>query len=317
MSDTENRGDQRLTCCDAGADNVRRDDAETAPRFWGALPDWLTKLLPSVPALLGIGGALAYAALSVASTVFYRSLGVTPSEVGLGYGELLARVAVIGAVVTFTALVAVVAVGLSIRAAAWGASEHKLDDRRTRLTVLAAGLVAVVLFVGVLAALPPMELQPSRADVLALVTFGMLVVVCVLVGIVVLDEQLADKCSITPHRVLVLAGVWLVLAPLSFLAHAREGTSEVQDGHVQRASLFGSPFPWQVTVASVTWKEPPPGFPRTMPCVLYLGSAQNAAVLYDPAPEARRSIRVPLADVIVQFHPGHTSCPIRAQTASR
>src|SRR4051812_13574173 len=81
---------------------------------------WLPNNLSTLPALLGLAGLLAYGALNVASTVFYQGLGVTPSAVGLGYGELLARVAVIAAIVAATALGCAAAIALAVsRAVKW------------------------------------------------------------------------------------------------------------------------------------------------------------------------------------------------------
>jgi hypothetical protein len=271
------------------------------------LGEWLPNNLAALPALVGLAGALAYGALNVAATIFYEALGVTPSDVGLGYGELLARVAVIGAVVGATALVGVLVVGVVVH---YGVRWRGIPSsgRRTWMKLLLVGGVAICLYDLLLSVPPPLALRWSLADLFALATFGALVAIGVLVDIVRFDKDLAKHCRIKLRYVLAAGAVWLLVAPLSFVAHAVEGAHAVQHGHRQRASLFGSPFPWQVTVARVTWKEPQPRPPHSRGCLLYLGSSDNAAVFYDPSSSPKRSIRVPPSDVVVDLYPDRSSC---------
>ena len=260
--------------------------------------------MSALPALVGLAGALAFAAINVASTIFYEPLGVTPSDVGLGYGELLARVAVIVSIVGATALVAIVLVSLAVWAVA-GRLEN-VEGRRAKLLVGLLGASIILLFDVIVVALPPLSFEPSWADLFGMVMFSGLVAVGVVIGIALWNEDLAGKWSITRNGVLIVTGVWLLLAPLSFVAHALEGTREVQDGHRQRSSMFGAPFPWQVTVVSLRWSDPAPELVAISDCLLYLGSSGDSAVFYYAA--GRRSIRASAGDVIIELLPERTSC---------
>jgi hypothetical protein len=270
-----------------------------------SLQSWLNENTTALPALVGLAGALAFAAINVASTIFYEPLGVTPSEVGLGYGELLARVAVIVAVVSATALVAVVAVSLAI----WRAAKrlHIESDRRMLLVLIGLG-ACIVLAIDVLILVPPpINLRPSWADLFGMLTFSSLVAVGVIIGLALWHEDITTRFNITRNGVILMTGVWLLLAPLSFVAHAKEGTAEVQDGHRQRASMFGAPFPWQVTVARVRWNEPRPELETTSSCLLYLGSSEGSSVVYDP--QSGRSFRASAGDMVIELRPNDTACP--------
>jgi hypothetical protein len=270
---------------------------------------WLPNNLSTLPALLGLAGLLAYGALNVASTVFYQGLGVTPSAVGLGYGELLARVAVIAAIVAATALGCAAAIALAVsRAVKWIGVPRTRG--RGRLMLLSVGLAGVLAFDVLISAVPPLSFELSWADVFALAIFDVLVAIAVLVIVNFFEKELARICEIELRTVLTAGAVWLLLAPLSFVAHAIVGTNEVQDGRRESESLFGSPFPWQVVVADVTWKGPKSQPPRVPRCLLYLGASGNVAVFYDATSDERRSIQVPTADVIVQLYPEKTSCPV-------
>jgi hypothetical protein len=283
-------------------------DAES-PGPSGALRellDWLPNNIATLPTLLGIGGVLAYGALNVASTIFYQGLGVTPSAVGLGYGELLARVAVIAGIVAITAFVVAVLVSVVVRFGIrlGGMPRCRRGARRKLAIVGGTAILALAVVIGVL---PPIDRNPSLADVFALAVFGSLVGIWVLVGVLALDKELATLCDLEWRHILVAAAVWLVLAPLSFVAHAMEGRGEVQDGRTQRESLFGSPFPWQAAVANVAWREGSKP-PEVSECLLYLGSSSSVAVLYDATSEDQRSIQVPTADVTVEVFPEKTPC---------
>jgi hypothetical protein len=306
MTDTESREDRASTGATLPAPDRGSDEEGSFGRL-AELGKWLPNNLAALPALVGLAGALAYGALNVAATIFYEALGVTPSDVGLGYGELLARVAVIGAIVGATALVGVLVVGVVVH---FGVRWHGLPSsgRRTRMKLLLVGGVAICLYDVLLSVPPPLALRWSLADLFGLATFGALVAIGVLVDILRFDKDLAKRCGVKLRYVVAAAAVWLLVAPLSFVAHAVEGAHEVQHGHRQRASLFGAAFPWQVTVASVTWKEPQPRPPQSRGCLLYLGSSGNSAVFYDPSSSPKRSIRVPPGDVVVDLYPDRTSC---------
>jgi hypothetical protein len=174
--------------------------------------------------------------------------------------------------------------------------------------VVLGGLVVLMAYDLVLSVPPPISLHWSWADVAGMVTFSILVTLGVLAGLVLFAAHLADRCRLTRRHVVFVAVVFAFAVPAAFVAHALTGLHEVKLGHRQRASLFGAPFPWQVTVAYVTWKTPLPGIPRRSGCLLYLGSSGNTVQLYDPNPRARRTIRFPAPDVIVEFQPERTSC---------
>lgn len=269
------------------------------------LREWLPGNLSSLPALLALAGALAYGALNVASTVFYQGLGVTPSAVGLGYAELLARVAVIAAIVAATALVGVVVVAFAVRILVrWGGIPGSRPAARLKLAVV--GLLAIAVYALLLSVPPPLALRWSWADAFALATFGALVAIGVLIALHFFDKELARSYDIELRYVLIAGAVWLLLAPLSFVAHAIEGANEVEDGRRQRESLFGSPFPWQVAVAEVIWVGAQDQPDETRGCLLYLGSSNSVAVFYDSAD--KRSLQVPAANVIVDVDPSAPSC---------
>jgi hypothetical protein len=310
MTDAETPGDRASTGANSPAPEQNTGAGGTESGRLDAmreLQEWLPKNVSTLPALVGLAGALAYGALNVASTIFYEALGVTPSDVGLGYGELLARVAVIGAIVGATALVGIpVITGIVHVGVRWRGIPR--SGVRAWIKLLLFGGVAICGYDLVLSVPPPLALRWSAADLFALAVFAALLAIGVLIGIVFFDKDLANKCGVNLRYVLAAGVAWLLLAPLSFMAHAVEGAHEVQHGHRQRASLFGAPFPWQVTVASVTWTGPQPRPPQSYGCLLYLGSSGNAAVFYDPSSPVKRSIRVPTADVVVDVYPDRTSC---------
>src|SRR3954447_2764057 len=112
MTDNDDSANRGSTSADPPA--IAQETSASRLAALRAPEKWLARNLSALPALFGLAGALAYGALSVASTIFYERLGVTPSDVGLGYGEMLVRVAAIGAIVGATALVGVLLVGVAV-----------------------------------------------------------------------------------------------------------------------------------------------------------------------------------------------------------
>jgi hypothetical protein len=260
----------------------------------------------AIPAVLGVVGALSYGALNVAATTFYEPLGVTPSEVGLGYGELLARTAVVVAVLGAMAVAGFVFVGAAVHGLIGrlgggvnGAARLRVRDR---VVVATVGTVVLGAYDVMLSASSPVKW--SSAQAIGIATFSLLVAFAVLICLVFVAKHSARKCGLTERHVLIVGLCLVFAAPSSFVAFAREGRREVQLGHRQRA-VFGSPLPWQVTFARVTWKDSS----RTAPdCLLYLGSSGSAVVFYDPNSAERRSLRLPASDVIVEYLPDRATC---------
>jgi len=67
----------------------RDGDAERTQR--SRLPAWLVPA--SLPEALAVAGGIAYGVVYIACSLFYGPLGIAPSEVGLGYVEIVAQAA--------------------------------------------------------------------------------------------------------------------------------------------------------------------------------------------------------------------------------
>jgi fumarate reductase subunit D len=93
-----------------GSSGERPPERAPSPRSRSAWLDRLWAALGATGAIFAVVGGLLYLVLSLACTAVYSPLGVTPAEIGMDYGNLLAQSAVGVAALTVIAMLAGLAV---------------------------------------------------------------------------------------------------------------------------------------------------------------------------------------------------------------
>jgi hypothetical protein len=228
--------------------------------------------------LLSLAGAVTYGVTYYACVLFYTPFGVEPSDVGLGYGEVLAQAA---AFLGFLAVVYLVSlyVGSSLGRmldSLWsggsasdvpsGAPKQptpRYGSRRRPGRVQPRDVNVEPVPSPAPPAHPPARLPPN------LVFAGLLLIAVILVGAASVDRR------------------------------------SVQSGHGPAVGL--GLLPWGDTaVARVSWIDASSNLPRLPTCVIRLGEAAGTEVLYDP--QTSRTLRLPQSSIVVQIRPRSEHC---------
>ena len=216
-----------------------------------------------------VGGVL-YVLLSVISARVYDPLGVTPEQVGLGYGAMLIRAA---ALVLGLAAATGVLIGVAL-AATWLVA--RFGRRWWVFVVLFALLAAAAILVG----------DPFTAAALTAS-----VAVALVVG------RRGDRRYAAAAVVATATGVLVGLAAIFWWAE--RARDHIRDG--QDTAGYG---PWSAQVVSIRATDAS-GLPKDR-CLLYLGEADGMTVLDDPSRE-QHTWRAPTAGLLIEVHPDATS----------
>ena len=220
-----------------------------------------------------IGGVL-YVFLSIISSWVYSPLGITPSQVGLGYGPLLIRAAVL---LFWIGLTGAIVVGLTLFAA-WLSAK---PGRRWLLGALLA-MVALIALVAWDAATAALAAAVPLAAVVGWRWPRRRYLVSALVGAIFA----------------VLVGV----GSISWWA-LRAG-DDIEAGHGTSGAWSG---PWAAQVVSVRPTESSSSlrFPSNH-CLLYLGEANGMSAWDDSGNstdgEGERTWRVPTAGLVIEIY---------------
>jgi len=261
-------------------------------------------------AWLAAAGLLLYALLRLAYSTFYQPLGVSPEELGFGYLDILAQAAVgfVVLVVVFAVLAAVTAAELAVLGAIlfsagraiWevvkllvrhqGAARDR-DERNVRGETSAD--VASDENSGGGAVEPDASEQPAstgeagdgvqqrtaarRTRGAWRVGAGVASIACVLVAGLLILQAAADRRAVErgEPRFPTFAGIRIA----SWGAHRATVTAAVQNP------------PREVVALEAL-------------CLLYLGTHDGTAFLYDP--RARETLRIPSASVLIHIHESGT-----------
>lgn len=244
---------------------------------------WLKDYSATLAAVVGVVGATVYAAVNVACTAVYAPLGVSPSDVGLDYGGLLAQTGTLLALTVLVAIVMVAPLGVML----WmlripARSGHPLLLRLlVWLPVLGGGqFVASVVggFNGWLV----------RAAVLALL------------GLAVVESTAGLKRGLMALFAVIVAIVMVSEFTIGALADA----PMLVAGSRTRAFFPGIPLLWTAVVVHVSWaRKPASGSPELPACALYLGQSNGVSVFYDGTPGSERTLRLPTSMVLVEVFP--------------
>ena len=224
-------------------------------------------------AATAVGGVL-YVLLTVISERDYDPFGVTPAEVGLGYGAML-----IGAAALLLWLAAVVAALLAFSlAATWLAAR------------LGRRWWVLVVFFALLAGGAMLAVDPADPAIAALTGS---------VAVAVVASRRRRRRYVASALVAVAFGV--VVGVGAIVWWAERARDNMLDGYDTAGLWFG---PWAARVVSIR-----AGDLSELPidrCLLYLGEADGMTVLYDPEGEDR-TWRVPTTGLLIEIHPDASS----------
>lgn len=224
----------------------------------------------------------------------YAPLEVSPDEVGLGYGDLLARAG--------TLYIAVAAYGVLVvlPGIALGWALGMPDGRRWRMTV--AAIVIAISFAALLATLP--------AFAVVTLPVGWLLTAFIIAVLLRARVPRPDH----PERSLgvfsfVSGGVSVLVLAVVLTGMDAAFTSErLREGRPSKAML-DIPTPWTARVVRVhfTAEGGVPSSLQVPRCLLYLGRADGTSVFYDARPDHRRVLRLPTAALAVEVLPNARS----------
>ena len=222
----------------------------------------------AIGAAVTAAGGVLYVLLSVISSRVYDPIGVTPAQVGLGYGPML-----LGAATLLLWLAAVIAVFAALTLAAiW------LAGKLGRWWWVLVALFALLAVAAVLA------VDAATAALTASVALG-----------VAAGRRQAGRRYVAGAAVAVAFG--LVTGVGAIYWWADRARDDMATGFATSGGLRG---PWVTQVVSV---HPVEGSELpTDRCLLYLGEADGMSVLHDPGGEGR-TWRVPTTDLQMEIHP--------------
>jgi hypothetical protein len=248
--------------------------SEAPPRLLSAIN--LGRAASIITPLLALSGAVIYTSLYSAYAQFYRPLGTSPEEIGLGYGQILSSSAGLVLELILLSISAGLAFYVTI-ALIWLATRGEVASSTFASLVSGrAARGAVLLFIAVLAL---QLVEDSRTLYNEAGRDGrsvrngeaMTTRVSYVPGFVILNTQ-AREAIISP------------IAPDATQPQSRPASSSKPNG-----SATSKADECNKLNANTLYGQR----------LLYLGSAQSAYILYHPA--CKRSLRIPSADVVLNL----------------
>ena len=268
---------------DEGATNVSLPSPST-------LFAWIKDYSGALSLVFGASGALAYVALSVACTAVYAPLGISPSDVGLDYGALLARA---GTLVAAFAVLGAMGVAFVLMVM-W------LVNGSVVLAV-AAFIAMPVLWAAICGDWPPplgAVLLPWFVAALYVWTRG---------------GRRDPRGILRPRKTALWAGVsaLALFLVVLFASAAEEDARRLKVGRKPVTSVLGVSVPWKAEIVHISWAQEPTQNPPQLPtCLVYLGQADGMSVFYDPSRHHQRSLRLPTRLVLIEVLPNtHSARP--------
>jgi hypothetical protein len=266
---------------------------------------WLDRLwaaLGASGALFAVVGALLYLVLSLACTAVYSPLGVSPADVGLDYGNLLAQSAVSVAALTVIAMLT----GLAVVAFRIATSRPSVKRYRPWPALLGGG-VAIAFFLDLVLPLPVLDSPPFRFVGAVIVIAALAVAACIFLASPHARQQAGQQgAALAP----AIGTVILFTFAVGLAGNALGGANDLQDGRRPSAFFVGIPAPWRAETAHVTWTDARSpsgiGFPD---CLLYLGEADGTAVFYDARREVQEALHVRTDDIMITITHKRSRCP--------
>jgi hypothetical protein len=265
--------------------------------------------------LTSVLAVLATAFYASAYGVFYERLDISPKEAGVSTPELLTRSAVGGIV-----MLLLVSAGIFLLLAPYLPRMEAVEGAQRR-----RGTLGQLLGVFGLALLLPaaLALQGGVFDLgLGALAVGYSVVFVIGPLLAAVRASLPGRgrplLEIRPLEFdgRVFAGSYFALMPTALVLvlafttlTAVEKGDDARDGKaVPSPEILGVPFLGvRAEPAFVTWVDPKPQRALALPaCVLYLGTADGKALLYDAA--TRRTVHAPATDIVLSTRRERSSC---------
>lgn len=277
-----------------------------APSIW----QWVTSVL-----------AVLFAVQRFATSVFYSQFGVSPEDVGIGFGQSVIEGVVVFVVLVVTVNVALLVPAVFVLVGAWFDARAKAVRIRAAarryprrmLAYVALGLTGVVAAVTLF-----LLLNRVNEWVWA---FGL---VATIWAVMWLRSELESPFVDAPgpagaprdvvRRVTRL--VVIVIAAILTVAFLVAPTLQaIRDAHAVEKGRSVSGFPasaWRAQRAQITWlRQPPPTPDFGSHCLMHLGQSDGVLVLYDV--DDQKTLRLPGSDVVVAAVPSAASadsaCP--------
>lgn len=285
-----------------GSSGERPSHRDPSPRSRSAWLDRLWAALGATGAIFAVVGGLLYLVLSLACTAVYSPLGVTPAEVGLDYGNLLAQSAIAVAALTVIAMLA----GLAVVAFRMAIARPSVKRHRPWPT-LVAGSVAIAFFLDLFLPLPVLDSPPFRVAGAAIVIAALAAAVFVfLVSPRARQQAQRQAAALAP----AIGTVIVFTFALGLTGNALGGANDLRDGRRPSAFFVGIPAPWRAETARVTWTGATPSSGVRLPdCLLYLGEAGGTAVFYDARGDVQEALRVRADDITIAITHKRRRCP--------
>ncbi len=282
-------------------------ESQAIPEHLKPLVTWATEIPWGAVSFFAI---LFYGLLRFSYSLFYSRFGVTPEEVGIGYGQLLSQSA-IGVSITFViTLMLVLGEALAVKAAMHETQGYlsrfssEFDQVRNHFAWTLLFLAYRPVFIGglVLLATNPKGLAPTLGN--ALFFLG----ICSFFAVRIhLQSVSAPQVEIKPSAPLIKKRTFVFLTLATIVAvlfgilpfWARQDAIEVEGGRKVKTD-----WPvdlWRGDPAAVYWLGDPHSCPPAVTPqrkLMYLGEANGVAVLYDV--EQRRTLRVPSGQIAIQ-----------------
>jgi len=285
----------------------------------------LARWLEKTTAILALLGLFLYGILRVNYSIFYGNLGLTPEVMGLGYADLLTQ---------SLAGLALIAVGLLlfmviffVRVIAWGLYETKSEAGKEALAVKQPStssrgrhiewFVTIAIALGLLYFLVT-SLYSSEGIVnpFALqAALSLILLYALRAGTYDPSPRQQELFRLVKRRYARALGVYSLIAVITVLAIlpilAISDSNEVKHGRSSHFTVFGIPIlSWGGDPVVMLWLEgnSPGGWDSGKSrCLIYLGQANGAAILYDVAQQ--HPIQLPASKVEVRLNSPDSACP--------
>ena len=275
---------------------------EQTPNHEGVLTT-IGERATGISAALAVAAIILYGVLRIAYSVFYHGFGLTPDDLGLGYGDLLVQSAV-GTVLLLVAMLLLASIGALFAVGCMRVIDRAAGVEGRRLWLVCGGLFGF--------ALVTIASTFTRSQVSSDVFSGTVVLASVIVvpfGVHALIAGLrGDHAGQWWRGIMVVPVVVFAFAIWALLQKAKDDRARVLSGHPASFTLLGFPITsWRAEDATVRWTNAKPASDLTSltnSCLLYLGESGGTAFLYRAT--THRLLRISTGNIVI--HTGRDVC---------